>query len=293
MNTLRGTLAGLAIALNTAVWCVPLYLLGLIRLPCTGRARRALARWMDATVQLWVAGNRAIFALLGLVRVRARWVNDADLSLDRWYLVVSNHQSWADILILQNTLRGRIPMLKFFTKRELVWVPLAGVAMVLLGFPYVRRLSPAQLEANPALEGADRQATLDACRGFLDHPVTVLSFLEGSRFTPTKQAAQDGRFRHLLNPKLGGVSYVVDTLKSRIHKVLDITLIYRDDVPTFWELLQGRCREVEVVIEARDLPDDITAAADAAETRERLRPWVESLWQAKDRRLSRLDGLAN
>jgi len=35
--------------------------------------------------------------------------NNAELSRDRWYFVTCNHQSWADILVVQNVLNQRIP----------------------------------------------------------------------------------------------------------------------------------------------------------------------------------------
>ena len=293
MHFLRGSTALALITMNTLWWCLPLYLIGLVYLVSRGRLRQAVGPRMDDIVQAWVAGNRRIFAALGVTRIHAQWEGDSTLSRRGWYLVLSNHQSWADILILQNTLLGRIPMLKFFAKRELIWVPVAGIAMWLLGFPYVRRVSREQIAADPSLADLDRQATLDACARFRNHPGTVLSFLEGSRFTRAKRAAQSGRFEHLLNPKLGGVSYVVDALKDKIHKVLDVTIMYRGAVPSFWELLQGRCRDVDVVIQCRDLPAAVVEAEDAAEVRELLRPWIEALWQDKDSRLERCTLLAN
>jgi 1-acyl-sn-glycerol-3-phosphate acyltransferase len=181
-------------------------------------------------------------------------------------------------------------MLKFFTKRQLIWVPLAGLAMWFLGFPYVRRLSREQISADPSLAELDRQATIASCLGFRDHPTSVLSFVEGSRFTPVKRAAQESRFEHLLNPKLGGVSYVVDALKDQIHKVLDVTIVYPGGVPSFWSLLQGRCQDVEVLVQCRDLPVTVAEADNAAAIRDGLRPWIERLWQDKDARLTALKG---
>ena len=293
MGFLRGLASLTLIALNTLVWCVPLYLMGLVHRLARGRLRHALGPRMEATVQAWVAGNRLIFRVLRVIRVHAAWEDHSTLTRRRWYLVLSNHQSWADILILQNTLLGRVPMLKFFAKRELLWVPAAGLAMWLLGFPYVRRLPPERIAADPRLAELDRQATLDACARFRNHPSAVLSFLEGSRFTAAKRDAQAGRFEHLLNPKLGGVSYVVDALKDKIHKVLDVTIVYRGTVPSFWQLLQGRCADVDVLIRCLELPAAVAHARDAAEVRERLRPWIESLWQDKDQRLGGFPGLAN
>ena len=199
MSTLRGISALLLLSVNTIVLCVPLYLLGVLRLVSPRAARARMSRGMDGIVQLWVRCHRAVFRLLDLTRIATRWDDAEALSAERWYLVISNHQSWADILILQNVFWNRVPMLKFFTKRQLIWVPMVGLAMWFLGFPYVRRLSRERIAADPSLAALDRQATLDACRRFRDHPTSVLAFLEGTRFTAAKHAAQEARFEHLLN----------------------------------------------------------------------------------------------
>jgi 1-acyl-sn-glycerol-3-phosphate acyltransferase len=287
MNVLRGLATFVLIALNTLLACIPLYLMGLLRLALRGESRRALNRRMDGIIDYWVGCNRLLFRAFRLTRVNVRIEGDADLARDHWYLVVSNHQSWADILILQTTFRHLIPPIKFFTKQQLIWIPLLGVAMWLLGFPYVRRMSREQIAANPELVALDREATLAACAGFRDHPTTVLNFLEGTRFTPAKHAAQDARFRNLLNPKLGGMSYVVHALSDRLHRVLDVTIDYPHGIPTFWELVQGHCQEVNFLVQSRELPAEVRQAPDAEAVRAALVPWVEAIWREKDGRLAR------
>ena len=291
---MRGTFSMLLLALNSVLCCTPLYLMAIVRLACRGRAHRAMSRYMDRLVDAWVGINRQTFRALKLTRVDIDWACDERLSRDRWYLVISNHQSWADILILQNSLLGRIPPLKFFTKRQLIWVPLIGVAMWVLGFPYVRRASREQVAANPQLLEQDREATLDACRRFRDHPTSALNFLEGTRYTPAKHDAQaEARFEHLLNPKLGGMSYVVTGLGDQLHKIVDVTIKYPNGIPTFWDLMQGRCSEVRVLVQCRDLPADVRSAADSDQVRLRMGPWVDSVWQEKDRRLSGAEALVS
>lgn len=290
MNVIRGILSITFICLNTLLACVPLYLMGLVRLALRGRARKRMNRLMDGIIDYWVGSNRLLFRLLNLTRVELRIEGEQDLALDRWYLVVCNHQSWADILILQTTLWGRIPPIKFFTKQQLIWIPLLGVAMWLLGFPYVRRMSREQIAANPDLVALDRQATIEACEGFRDHPTTVLNFLEGTRFTPAKHQAQDARFQHLLNPKLGGMSYVVASLHDHLYRVLDVTIQYSQGTPTFWDLMQGRCPAVTFLIQSRPLPPAVLAAPDPESTRALLAPWVEGLWRDKDARLASAAG---
>ena len=58
---------------------------------------------------------------------------------DSWYLVNCNHRSWVDIFVLQRVLNRRIPLLKFFLKRELIWVPVIGLAWWALDFPFMQR----------------------------------------------------------------------------------------------------------------------------------------------------------
>ena len=38
-----------------------------------------------------------------------------------WYIAMSNHQSWADIFILLAAGHKKIPLLKFFMKKQLQW----------------------------------------------------------------------------------------------------------------------------------------------------------------------------
>jgi 1-acyl-sn-glycerol-3-phosphate acyltransferase len=289
MNLLRGILSSLLLVLNTIAVCVPLYLLGAARLLFPTRARSSLTRRMDRLIDFWVGNNRRSFNLLGLTSIELSWEGDETLSDDLWYLVVCNHQSWTDIVVLQNILWRRVPPIKFFTKRQLIWVPFLGLAMWFLDFPYVRRMSREQIAADPALAELDRQATLKACEKFREHPSTVLNFPEGTRFTAAKHQNQIARFRNLLNPKIGGLTYVSDGLRNQLHKLLDITIVYLGPTPTFWDLMQGRCPKVQILVQCRDLPESVREALTLEERRERLGLWIEDIWRDKDQRLQRAE----
>lgn len=273
------------VIMNTVIACTPLFLAGLIRLPLSGTARSALDRRMDLVIEYWVGCNRFVFDLLRITNVEVTWDCAEDLSKKRWYIVISNHQSWTDILILQTRLFGHIPPIKFFTKQQLIWIPFLGVAMWLLGFPYVRRMSRQQIAEDPQLAELDRQSTLTACAGFRNHPTTVLNFLEGTRFTPEKQARQDARFLHLLNPKIGGLTYALTALEDRLHYFVDVTIEYPDGVPTFWEFMKGECHNVRMRVHCREVPSAVAASHEFEDKRLTLAPWIEDLWQEKDDRL--------
>ncbi len=282
MDTLRGIVAMAFMATHTALWCVPLYLLGAVKLLMPrGAVRQRLGAPMDRIIDGWVASNRLMIRVLRLTRMRQRVAGGAPLSRRGWYLVVSNHQSWVDILVLQDAFLGRVPPLKFFTKKELLWAPLVGVAMWLLGFPYVHRYGREKLAANPALRERDRQATLDAADGFKERPTAVLSFLEGTRFTPAKHRAQGSPFARLLRPKASGLGYVSDALGERVAGVVDVTIQYSAGVPSFWDFLCGRCPAVDVRIENLGVPEVLASGGG----RDAIKEWADALWAAKDRRL--------
>ena len=276
MGHARGILAFGFIAVHTAFWCTPLYAMGVVRALLPGRAKVWINGPMVRIIDGWVACNRAMVRVLGITRIEAEWHGEP-LARDSWYLVFANHQSWADIIVLQNTLLGRIPPLRFFTKQELIWAPLVGVAMWLLGFPYVRRHSRAALEANPALRGQDREAVVRACAGFRERPTSVLAFVEGTRFTAAKHAAQESRYRHLLNPRAGGFGYALDGLADKRPQAVDVTIVYDGEVPGFWDFLCGRCRRVRFV--ARTLPPP-------QNDRDAIATWIEERWAAKDAELA-------
>ena len=261
MNRLTGVFSTFLMATNLVVNFVLLYIMGFLKvLAGLLRIRRlesALTRHMDLIIDSWAGVNRILFRVCRLTEVDVQWHDAEDLSRKGWYMVLSNHQTWTDILLLQTALVGRIPPIKFFTKRQLLWVPFLGAAMWLLGFPYVRRMSRAQIASNPELLELDRQATLAACLGFKHHPTTVLSFLEGTRFSPEKHGQQSSRYTNLLSPKVSGMAYVLTSLKDELHCLIDVTIDYPCGVPTFWEFMKGECKQVDMQIRCREIPDDI------------------------------------
>ncbi len=240
--------------------------------------RSGLGHLMDRIIDGWVFSNRFMVQCLNITHIEKPPLL-SKLDRNHWNVVVCNHQSWTDILVLQNTLLGHIPPLKFFTKKELIYVPLVGIAMWLLGFPYVRRYSNAQLEKNPSLREHDRSATLKACQGFLQRPTSVLNFLEGTRYSNEKKLDQNSPYSHLLVPKTGGLGYVCDALDPHIANIIDVTIVYPEGPPGFWEFLCGRCSCV--YFHARRYPSPPVDRDDRKE-------WVGGLWREKDVEISRM-----
>ena len=286
MDTLRGIVSIAWISVHTVLWCLLLYPMGLVRIAVPVAAvRRGLGGAMDRIIDGWVVSNRLLMRVLRQTVVGVQLEGDAGFARGGWYLIVSNHQSWADILVLQEIFLGRVPPLKFFTKRELIWAPLVGVAMWLLGFPYVRRYGRERLAAHPELRAHDRDATMRACEGFLERPTSVLSFLEGTRFTPVKRAVQGSPHRWLLKPKTSGFAYVAQALNARLPRMVDVTIDYPGGVPSFWDFLCGRCRRVDVTVESIGVPEVLAGVAGTG-GRDALKAWIDDRWDAKDRSLT-------
>jgi 1-acyl-sn-glycerol-3-phosphate acyltransferase len=288
LHILRGTTATTLLLLNTAVMASTLLLLSLVRVLLPSRPLRdRLGRRMNGLLDDWVTLNGAWMRGLGVIQISADFELDESLDTERWYLIISNHQAWADILVLQDVLLRRVSPIKFFVKQPLIWLPFAGIGMWLLGFPFLRRYSKHKLEANPALRQHDREATLRACARFREYPTSALNFLEGTRFTQEKHDDQASPYRHLLKPKTGGIGYAIESLGERVHRLIDLTIIYPDGAPRFWAFLCGRCPRAHVEVRTSVLaPELIDAAANLDDGgRELLQDWINGLWQTKDHKL--------
>jgi 1-acyl-sn-glycerol-3-phosphate acyltransferase len=279
----------LAIVLSTVVHTVPLFFVAFLKwlLPVPAW-RRACAVVLVRIAESWIAFNGWLIAHATPTRFRISGVES--LRRDGHYLVLANHRSWVDIVAMQRAFNRRIPFLRFFLKRELIWVPLLGLAWWALDFPFMRRASRKELAKDPSLAAADMEATQRACEKFRGIPVSIMNFVEGTRFTPAKHQRQGGAYRHLLRPKAGGVAFVLEAMGDALHAVLDVTIAYPGDTPTMVDLLGGRIPEI--VIEVRELPilPEVPGSRYEQDSAARVRyqRWVNEIWADKDARLQRM-----
>ncbi len=285
-STLKGIVTLSLMAANVVFW-VPILLvvaLGKLVVPLAGW-RRLVSRWLTRIAEAWIGCNGRIFRAMGVVRLKAEGL--AGLSPREWYLVVSNHRSWVDILVLQEAFNRRIPFLKFFLKRQLIWVPFLGLAWWALDFPFMRRHSSAYLARHPQARGQDLAATRKACERFARIPTSVMNFLEGTRFTRARQASRASPYRHLLPPRAGGVAFVLSAMGGMLHSLLDVTIAYREASPSLWDLCCGRLDTVRLHVERRPVEAWTTAGdySTDAEFRARFQQWLAGIWAEKDARL--------
>ncbi|MBD8897993.1 acyltransferase [Rhodanobacter sp. DHG33] len=285
---IRVPLVLLLLALNVLVHVLPLFALTLLKLVVPVAAwRRLCSRLLVAIAESWIGANNLLFALF----TRIHWQVDGleGLRRDANYLVLANHQSWVDIPVLQKLLNRRIPFLRFFLKSQLIWVPLMGPAWWALDFPFMKRYSKETLARHPELAGRDMEATRRACAKFRQLPVSVMNFVEGTRFTPAKHDAQGSPYRHLLKPRAGGVAFVLDAMGEGLDAILDVAIAYPGGPCSMMDLVTGRLREVRVSLREQAIPRELRGdyEGDAA-FRQRFQAWVNALWREQDVRMAGL-----
>ncbi|MBR9982228.1 MAG: acyltransferase [Desulfatitalea sp.] len=278
----RGALSAILYAINTAFWVSLLFIVITARviIPIASW-RRLCGRAAISIAENWISCNNLNQRITGRTRLYIQGVDS--LKRAEWYLVLSNHQSWVDILILQRVFNRKIPFLKFFIKKELFWFPVLGQAWWALDFPFIKRYSKRFLEKYPHLKGTDLEITRKACEKFKALPISIMNFVEGTRFSQAKRARQQSPHTHLLKAKAGGIAFVLQAMEGRIHRILDVTIVYSEGPRTFWAFLCGKIEEARVHI--RSLPVTADLVGDYAEDpqfRERFQQWLNHLWQEKD-----------
>ena len=277
------------LTVNTFFWFTPLLVFALLKLILPIAAiRQRLTRWIMAMGESWAACNAFIFRKTNATHWDVRGVES--LRHNAWYLVIANHQTWVDIIVLQTVLNRRIPFLKFFIKQQLVWFPVLGVAWWAMDMPFMKRYSKSYLAKHPEKKGRDLEATRKACEKFRDTPTSVINFIEGTRFSEEKKIARASPFQHLLPPRAGGIALALSSMGSMFDSILDVTLVYPRSTTKFWELCCGEFEHVVVDIRQRSIEVWMIEGDYATDRdfRSRFHQQLTHLWQEKDQRISAL-----
>ena len=286
---LRGSIALVLLITNTLFWCWPLFILALLKLvlPFTPiqRGIRFIMHWV---AESWISVNRFWMQAVQPIEWDVEGLEKLDMTHS--WLVTSNHQSWVDILALQYQFNRRLPFLKFFLKKELIWVPVIGLCWWALEFPFMKRYSKAYLAKHPEKQGQDLATTRKACERYKTNPVSVFNFLEGTRFTPEKHQQQNSPFQHLLKPKAGGIAFVLDAMGEQLHGLVNVTIYYPGGRPTLWDVLSGQIKRIVMRIQIMPIPKQFLGKSydQDMQYRAEFQEWVNQLWLQKDQELSDL-----
>ncbi|MDX1632377.1 MAG: acyltransferase [Thermoanaerobaculia bacterium] len=285
----RVGMASLLVTLNSVLHIAPLLLVALVKAATPARwTRRACDRALMAIATCWIGFNSWMFDRLTETRVRVLGLPDPDPGGQM--LVICNHQTWVDIPVLQKLFNRRLPLLRFFLKSELFWVPLLGLAWWALDFPFVKRYSRSQIRRRPELAGRDLAATRKACEKFRRIPVAIVNFVEGTRFTPAKHAAQGSPYKHLLEPRAGGLGFTLDAMGDLLDTLVDVTIVYPDGPPRLLDLFADRVREIRVAVRTLEIPAEVREGGyrDDPEARHRIQAWIRRIWREKDETVAEL-----
>lgn len=283
---LRGISAGTVITANTFLHGPPVLLAGLIQtLVPASRMDQVAIRLTNS----WLGVNNWLIDHL-LSHTEWHVTLPTDLDINGQYLLMCNHQTWLDTTVMQYIGLTRLPLTRFFTKWELIFIPFLGLAFKILGFPMMKRHSKEAIAKNPALKQQDLEEAKRACNGLKSVPYTLLNYLEGTRFTPEKQKAQKSPFKHLLKPKSGGIGLALYILGKDVDGLIDMTIVYPDGVPTYSDFWQGRVRRIGVDLRQIPIPDWVLQGSYEEDEafRERFQEWIGELWQSKDQLIEQI-----
>ena len=286
---LRGVISASLLILNTVIMCLPLFAFALLKFLIPIPAiRRLMGKMANAVAELWISVNSAWMWLTLDMNLKVEGLEGLDRN--GYYLVTANHQTWADIMIMQHLLNRRIPFMKFFLKQELIWVPVIGLCWWALDFPFMKRYTRAYLEKYPEKKGKDLETTQKACEKFRETPVSIVNYLEGTRYTKAKHAKQQSPYNNLLKPRAGGISYVLGALGDQVRTLLNITIHYEDKTIGYWDFLCGRIKNVTVHVETQSIPQTLATGdyQNDPQFRDQFQQWVNELWEEKDRSLTDL-----
>lgn len=289
----RSTLLGLFVltlaVIFTAVVCLPIYLLILIKLALPHWQRRQeVTDLITRITTIWTYGMVVIQTLFLPTRWEIEWPTGLDP--EESYLVVVNHQSWVDILAYFQALTGLIPFPRFFLKRQLLWMPLIGPVFWGLDFPAMRRHSREYLQQHPEQRGHDLETVRQMCRRYQGRPVSIINFLEGTRFRPTKHATQASPYSHLLKPRAGGAAFALSAMEGTLRQLVDLTIAYPEGNSSFLSYLGGQVPLIRMRVRCELIPEDLLHGdyLEDDDYRARFQEWVQKLWERKDRDLDEM-----
>ncbi|WP_350656040.1 acyltransferase [Psychrobacter sp. S1-30-MNA-CIBAN-0213] len=280
LATATGVITGNSIAASIPIWFMG-----------TAKAITGSKIADDSVIKVtnyWINSNNA---LIDNILPNKDWrINlPDDVHPDGKYLLISNHQSWVDTSIVQYVSEKRLPLTRFFTKFELIYIPVIGQAFYFLDFPMMRRHSKEAVAKNPALQGKDIEEAKRACSLLKNKPFTLLNYLEGTRFTKAKQAKQQSPYTHLLKPRAGGLALAINALGEDIDGILDMTIVYPDGIPTYGDLWKGNIKRLGVDVRYIEMSDTLFTAIrnggyeEDESVKAEMFDWIGEAWQQKDK----------
>lgn len=289
MSSLLFLLSTTFVILNTAAVSLVMVACAIAKLliPIT-TSQRFFSQKANQAMWCWASINKFLLTLFNNVE----WEVTGNESLNRasWYLLMSNHISWTDIVILSSLFKDDMPMTKFFVKRQLLFVPFVGLACWALDMPFMRRYSSQYLLKHPEKRTSDLKSTRKACQKFQQTPTTIVNYVEGSRVTPLKQQQTNSPYQYLLKPKAGGMAYTLAAMGEQFNSIVDVTLAYPEnrDKP-FKDLLMGKMKKIVVQVKIIEITTEVQGDYfNDPIYKQQFQQWLNKIWQEKDEQLAEI-----
>ena len=282
-----GILTFFAILIILSFWLIPLSIVNIPRIIPNKNLKIYLGSISNKM------GNAAVASITTALKVLHRLEWDfqipKDVNTETWYIAMSNHQSWADIFVLLAAGHKKIPLLKFFMKKELQWIPIIYLVHKTVDMPFLYRHSRAQINANPELKKVDYENAKKAAKRFSRNPSTAFSFAEGTRFTMQKHASQRSPYSNLLKPKVGALAIALSGM-PQVNALLDFTVIYSSEKRSTWDFLCGDLNKAKVVARKYVLPENLKNRSFEEEDdyRKSFQKFVDSIWLDKQQTMKNL-----
>lgn len=289
IGAIYGVITLICLVISTTFCFVPIFFLGLLKLIPNQRWSIFCTKGIDKMCVLWT-GIAATY-VKQMYPTKLNISGDISLDNQQWYLVIANHQSWLDIMVLQHVFHRKIPVLKFFIKEQLKWLPLFGFAWWAMGCPFMKRYSKEYLDKNPHKKNLDTQSTYKSLKLFRSYPSSIMSFVEGTRFTAQKKQYQNSPYQYLLKPKAGGISLMIGAMKNQLQPIVDATIVYPHAHYSLWDFLTRRIKRIEIHLRSIPIPETFIAPEVSLEEvamQDQFRSWLNGQWATKDVLISEL-----
>lgn len=283
----------LLLASNTLFVFILLYPIGLIKKYIASKSLQITClKCLHSLGNLWISINYLIVKLISGIKWNVHGLNKlSHLNKDSWYMLVSNHQSWNDILVLQFLLKKNLPFQKYLVKEKMRKFPVMGFVWEAIDCPFLKRKS-LKTDNNDYENNAQNDLDLikDMCNKFKLAPATIGSFIEGTRFTFQKHKELKSNYKNLLNPKCGGLAAILHGMKDEINYIIDVSLCYKPRLFSFWDLFAGNINQVTAYINVIEIPAWLKQYFDSnspySEYKHEFETWMHEIWHNKDKLIS-------
>jgi len=280
---LVGIITVILYLLSTIIFPILIIVVGILRLLIPFSFwRKQMDRLIRIFAIVWIYISRFIMWLT--INTKFEITGTGKLTRKGRYLLISNHQSWVDVFILEIFFGTKIPMLMFFMKKQLIWsAPIIGVSCWAAGFPFMQRYKPSYLKKHPEKKGQDLNTTKKLCKRFINQPLTITIFLEGTRFTVAKKQQQHSPYQHLLKPKMTGFAFVLAAMEQSLHDIINVTIVYPAGKISLWDFICGRIDKIIVKYEVIPITDNLRGDYNDRMFRAKLQKWLNQKWLEKDK----------